>query len=146
MESVNEILRQKQSRQLLCANPSESVLETTQRMNEYGVGAILIMEDDRIVGIFTERDVLRRIVVEERMPSAVLVGEVMTTDVACVSLDTTIDEARNLMMQYRIRHAPVVDDEGEVKGILSIGDLNAFHASKQEVAVHFLYEYLHGRV
>lgn len=146
METVNEILRQKQSRRLLCANPSESVLETTQRMNEYGVGAILIMEEDRIVGIFTERDVLRRIVVEERMPSAVTVGEVMTTDVACVTLDTTIDEARNLMMQYRIRHAPVVDDEGDVKGILSIGDLNAYHASKQEVAVHFLYEYLHGRV
>lgn len=146
METVNQILRQKASRRLLCAQPSETVLETTRRMNDYGVGAMLIMEDDRIVGIFTERDVLRRIVVEERVPSQVSVGEVMTTEVACVTLDTTIDEAQNLMRQYRIRHAPVVDCDGEVKGILSIGDLNAYHASKQEVAVHFLYEYLHGRV
>lgn len=146
MDTVNEILRQKQSCRLLAAQPTDSVLETTQRMNQHGVGAMLIMEDDRIVGIFTERDVLRRIVAEERVPSGVQVGEVMTTEVACVTLDTTVDEAQNLMRQYRIRHVPVVDAEGDVKGLLSIGDLNAYHASKQEVAVHFLYEYLHGRV
>lgn len=146
MGTVNEILSQKRLRPLLCAYTDETVLEATQRMNEHSVGALLIMEEDRMVGIFTERDVLRRVVAEERIPSTVRVGEVMTSEVACCTLETSIDEAQNLMRQYRVRHVPVVDCDGEVQGILSIGDLNAYHASNQEVAIHFLQEYLYGRV
>jgi CBS domain-containing protein len=146
MGTVYEILFQKPLRPLLTARPDETVLTATQRMNEHGVGALLIMESDCIVGIFTERDVLRRVVAEERLPSTVRVGEVMTREVACCTLDTSIDEAQNLMRQYRVRHVPVVDDDGEVQGILSIGDLNAYHASNQEVAIHFLQEYIYGRV
>ena len=146
MGTVREILSQKRSRPLLSARPEETVLAATQRMNENGVGALLVTETGRIVGIFTERDVLRRVVAEERLPSSVSVREVMTRQVACCTLDTPIDEVQNLMRQYRVRHLPVVDDEGDVQGMLSMGDLNAYHTSNQEVAIHFLQEYLYGRV
>jgi CBS domain-containing protein len=145
MGTVHEILSQKQVRPLLSARPDETVLAATQRMNEHGVGALLVMDAGRMVGIFTERDVLRRVVAEERLPSAVRVAEVMTSQVACCTPDTSIDEAQNLMRQYRVRHVPVVNAQGDVQGVLSIGDLNAYHATKQEVAIHFLQEYLHGR-
>ena len=146
MGTVNEILSQKQGRPLLFARPDETVLAATQRMNEHGIGALLVMEGNRMVGIFTERDVLRRVVAEERLPSTVLVSEVMTSKVACCTPDTSIEEASSLMRQYRIRHVPVVNAQGDVQGVISIGDLNAYHTNNQEVAIHFLQEYLHGRV
>lgn len=146
MGTVQDILDQKKSFGLLSTSPQETVLQATQRMNEHSVGALLVIEEQRIVGIFTERDVLRRVVALELVPSSVKVGEVMTQEVACCTLDTSIDEAQNLMRQYRVRHLPVVDEFGDVRGILSIGDLNAFHASNQQVEIHYLQEYLFGRV
>ena len=146
METVNEILFQQQPRRLLSAWPEETVLAATQRMVENGVGALLIMDGERLVGIFTERDVLRRVVAEERLPSEVRVGDVMSGDVACCTRDTSIDEVENLMRQQRIRHIPVVDEIGTVTGILSIGDVNAYRTSKQEVQIGYLHEHIYGRV
>ena len=146
METVSGILCQKQSRRLLTARPDETVLEATQRMNDHGVGALLIMDEDQLAGILTERDVLRKVVAEERKPSAVLVNEIMTSEVACCMRETLVGEVQDLMRQYRIRHVPVVDEQGEVQGILSIGDINAYFASQQDVTIHYLHEYLYGRV
>ena len=69
----------------------------------------------------------------------------MTTEVACCNPETSTDEARSIFRQYRIRHLPVVDENGKVQGLISIGDLNAHHSNHQEVTIHFLHEYLHGR-
>lgn len=146
MGTVNDILNQKQRRQLVATRPNETVLAATRLMDEQGVGSLLVTEDDSIVGIFTERDVLRRVVAEERLPATVFVGEVMTTDVACCTLESSIDEVQNMFRQYRVRHLPVIDQEGDIQGILSMGDVNAYHASHQEVTIHFLNEYLYGRV
>ena len=146
MGTVNEILDQKLARKLLSAHPDESVLTATQRMNEHIVGALLVIEAGRMVGIITERDVLRRVVSREQTPSNVPVSDAMTTEVVCCTLETSIEEAHNLMQQCRVRHVPVVDHYGDLCGILSIGDLNAYHSSNQEVTIHFLQEYLYGRV
>ncbi len=147
MGTVADILRQKSGQRLLSILPSESVLTATQLMNEHSVGALLVMDrDDSLVGIFTERDVLRRVVAMEVAPSSVAVGDVMTTEVACCTPDTTIDDARSVLRQYRIRHLPVITDDGEVEGLISIGDLNAYHSNYQEVTIHYLHEYMLGRV
>ena len=146
MGAVREILYQKQSAALRYARPEETVLAATQRMNEHSIGALLVIDDGRLVGIFTERDVLRRVVAAERAPDSVAVADVMTTEIAYCTPDTPIDDARNTFKQYRIRHLPVVDPDGEVRGLISIGDLNAYDANHQEVTIHFLNEYLHGRV
>lgn len=146
MGAVSEILQQKPEHALRYARPDETVLAATQRMNEHGIGALLVTEAGRLVGIFTERDVLRRVVAAELAPAATLVADVMTTAVACCMPDTPIDDARNIFRQHRIRHLPVVNAGGAVQGLISIGDLNAYDAIHQEVTIHFLHEYLHGRV
>lgn len=125
---------------------SATVLEATRMMNEHLIGALVVTEDDRIVGIFTERDVLRRVVANERRPSEISVAEVMTTEVLCCRPDTSVEEACNVMKHQRVRHLPVVDDDGNALGMISIGDLNASQCDDQEYQIHFLQDYLFGRV
>jgi CBS domain-containing protein len=146
MGTVAEILSQKQGYRLQWTRPDATVLAATQQMNEHGIGALLVMDDNqKLVGIFTERDVLRRVVAVELAPSTVTVAKVMTTEVACCTPETSIEDARSIFRQHRIRHLPVVDDNGDVRGLISIGDLNAYHANHQTVTIHYLHEYLHGR-
>ncbi|HLQ45121.1 MAG TPA: CBS domain-containing protein [Planctomycetaceae bacterium] len=146
MATVSDILKAKPQRDVLSAERSETVLAATQRMNDHSIGALIVTDGGRLCGIFTERDVLRRVVVEQRPPAETRVGDVMTSHVACCSLDTSIDEVRSIMMTHRIRHLPVVNNDGGLLGLVSIGDLNAHLANDREVTLHFLNEYLHGRV
>jgi CBS domain-containing protein len=115
-------------------------------MNQYKLGALLVMEDSHVAGIFTERDVLRRVVAEQRNPSTCKVGEVMTAEVVCCKPDDDIEEISTIMQQKRVRHVPVCDNAGRILGMISIGDVNAFHASHQEAHINFLSDYIYGRV
>ncbi|MBX3442253.1 MAG: CBS domain-containing protein [Planctomyces sp.] len=146
MATLSELMRRKTRPELISAAPEETVLQATQRMNEYGIGCLLVLDNSGMVGIFTERDVLRRVVAEELKPSDVLVRDVMTTKVACCSPDLPVEDARLIMKAHRVRHLPIVNHEGHVLGLISIGDLNAHDANNREVEIHYLQEYLHGRV
>ena len=145
MATVNDILAIKGTR-VLSIHPEATALEAAQLMNEHKIGALLVMNDERVVGMFTERDILRRIVAEERSPSHTPVADVMTTEVACCRPETTIEEARGAMKNRRIRHLPVVNNDGDLLGLISIGDLNAYETHNHEVTIHILEEYIHGRV
>src|SRR3972149_6975190 len=83
-------------------------------VDDHKGGAVVVAEEARIVGMFTERDVLRRVVGERRDPAATAVGEVMTVEVACCTPETTVEEARGAMKNRRIRHLPVVNEEGRL--------------------------------
>jgi CBS domain-containing protein len=107
--------------------------------------ALLVLEGGRLAGIFTERDVLRRVIGEQRNPASCTVAEVMTEDVICCRPETDLDEVAAIMQQKKVRHIPVCDDDG-LHGMISIGDVNAYHASTQEAQIHFLSEYIYGRV
>jgi len=144
MPSVMDILVGKGS-QIHSIGPQATVLEATRKMNEQKIGALIIMEGSKVAGMFTERDVLRRVVAEERAPSETLVSEVMTSDVICVPPDTDIDEAGEIMLRKKIRHVPVCGAEGQLMGMISIGDLNAYHQTHQEQTIHFLNDYIYGR-
>ncbi len=122
-----------------------TVLDATRLMNDEGIGALVVTEDERVVGMFTERDVLRRVVAEARDPASCTVGEVMTDRVACCRADTQISEARSVLKNHRIRHLPVVTEDGQLQGLISIGDLNAFDADGRETTIFMLQEYLYGR-
>jgi CBS domain-containing protein len=145
MATVNDLLKAKPPRPVLTIERRETVLAATQRMDEHSVGALIITENGQMCGIFTERDVLRRVVVAQRNPKETQVGDVMTSKMACCSPEMPVDDARATMKKHRIRHLPVVGPEGQLVGVLSIGDLNAHLANDQEVTLHFLNEYLHGR-
>lgn len=143
MATVRDILAVKGSA-VLFTQPGESVLDAAILMNDRKVGSLIVADDDRLVGIITERDILTRVVAERRDPMFTRVGEVMTTQVACCRPHTPLEEARGVMKTRRIRHLPVVDDEMHLHGLISIGDLNAYEVSEQEATIHFLHEYLYG--
>jgi len=123
-----------------------TVLDAALVMNEHKIGALVVIDQGRIVGMFTERDVLHRVVAERRDPATVRVADVMTRDVVCCVPETSVDEASTVMKERRIRHLPVCGPESQVIGMISIGDVNAFHAHSQERTIHHLNEYLYGRV
>jgi CBS domain-containing protein len=122
-----------------------TVMQAALLMNQRRVGSLVVMGGGQVVGIFTERDVLRRVVAECRDPEQTLVSQVMSPDVICCHLDTSLDEARSVFKNRRIRHLPVVDADDALVGVVSIGDLNAYHADSQEVTIHYLHEYIYGR-
>src|SRR3954468_855954 len=150
MPTVQDVLAVK-GNQVHSVSPQATVLDAIHAMNQHKIGALIVMHDGQVAGIFTERDVLRRVLGEERSPAGVTVAEVMTEDVICVEPETDLDEVATIMKQKKVRHIPVcggasAKGNGKLHGMVSIGDLNAYHASNQEAQIHFLNEYIYGRV
>jgi len=144
MSTVREILHRKGSH-VQTVGPDATVMDAATLMNEHKIGALAVLDRGQVVGMFTERDVLRRVVGERRDPVTTRVHEVMTSEIVCCRVETTIEEVRGSMMNRRIRHLPVIDGEGQLIGMISIGDLNALQATHQEQTIHHLHEYLYGR-
>lgn len=130
---------------LVAVEPGQSVRVATMLMNQHGIGSVLVIEDGNLVGIFTERDVLRRVVAESRPPDRTTVGEVMTSDVICCHPETPLDDVADTMRLRRIRHLPVVGADGHVEGMVSIGDVNAHRFAVCETTLHQVEEYIFRR-
>jgi CBS domain-containing protein len=145
MSKVRDILQLKGT-QILAMHPDASVLDAAILMNDHKVGSVVVSDHGQLAGIFTERDILRRVVAQQYPPATTKLYDVMTTDVVCCELDTPLDTARKVMMHRRVRHLPVLDERQQLAGIISIGDLNAYRLEGQEVQIHMLKEYLYGRV
>jgi CBS domain-containing protein len=143
MGFVRDILELKGSH-IESISPMATAFEAADHMNHHKIGSLVVLAEERLVGIITERDILVRIVAQSRDANGTLVEDVMTTEVACCRPHTTIDEARSTLKNRRIRHLPVVDEDGRLCGVISIGDLNAWNANEQERTIHFLNEYIHG--
>ena len=102
--------------------PEVSITECVCRMNEQNIGAMLVMEDDQLIGIFTERDAITRVLGAGLDPTRTKISEVMTKNLIWVPASTTLEEAMSIITQRRVRHLPVVED-GKVLGVVSSGDL-----------------------
>ena len=144
MPSIRDILRTKGAA-VVSIGPNATTLEAAQLMNRHKVGSLLVMEGQAVLGIVTERDLLVRVLAARRDSAKTSVEEVMTAEVLCCRPETTIEDARTIMKDRRLRHLPVVDEEGELHGLISIGDLNAYEAHGNEVTIHVLTEYINGR-
>ena len=144
MPSVRDVLSSKGFK-VYSTSPESTVLDAVGRMNEHKIGALVVMDGEEVVGMFTERDVLRRVVGQERSPSATTVGEVMTSEVVCCKPDADLDDVATIMTNRRVRHVPVCDGNGQLVGMVSMGDVNAHNASNQQSTIHFLNEYIYGR-
>ena len=145
MDTVRELLESKASRTIVTTAPDASVRAATILMNEHGIGALLVMQGRRLVGMFTERDVLRRVVAEGLCPDTTTVGDVMSTDLVCCGTDATVEEVADLIRRRRIRHVPVIDALDDVVGLVSIGDVNARRFASCEVALHQIEDYVFRR-
>lgn len=143
MPTAHDILARKGS-QVHTTTPDATVLEAVHEMNHHKIGAMMVMDRGRLVGMFTERDILRKVVEEQRRPSDILVKEVMTHEVICCEPDTDLDEISAIMKQRRVRHLPVCNRD-RVMGLISIGDVNAEHSNSQEQHIEFLHGYIYGR-
>lgn len=130
MQTVGELLNQKGHEALKVA-PTTTVLEAAQMMNERGTGSVLVMEGGVLAGIFTERDLMRRVVAVDRLPGATTVAEVMTTSLITCTPDATLSDCGNVMSERRIRHLPVVGPDG-VEGVVTTGDLLAHELKENE--------------
>lgn len=143
MTQVAEILAEK-GRGLLKIEADASILEAVEQMVEANVGSLLVTESGEVTGIVTERDYLRRVVVEGRTDRETPVREIMSSPLIVVTPQTSVDECMALMTNRRIRHLPVVDG-GKVAGIVSIGDVVKFQSRQQSFEIQFLHDYIAGR-
>ena len=139
---VSDILDSK-GHEVWAVKPDDTVFDSLQLMAEKEIGALLVMEGDRLVGIVTERDYARKVILEGKSSKTSSVAEVMTTRVLCVTPERTIDECMALMTDKRARHLPVLDHK-RVIGIISIGDLVKTMISEQQVLIDQLQHYISG--
>jgi CBS domain-containing protein len=121
--TVSQLLRHK-GLTVHTIGPDASVLEAARLMNQHRIGSLVVLNDDRPVGIITERDILTRIVATERPPAGTPVRDIMTRDLITCSYRCSLDDLRSMMREKRIRHIPIIED-GRLAGMISIGDVNA---------------------
>ena len=142
MKSVRMLLRAK-GHQILSVSPDTAVFDALQTMAERNVGALLVLDGGRLVGIFSERDYARKIILKGKASRTTPVREIMTAEVLCVGPDQTLADCMTLMTERRVRHLPVVD-EGALVGVISIGDVVKDIISEQEYIIEQLQTYITG--
>ena len=146
MASVSDLLHYKDSAgtaQLVTIAPSATVLEATKLMNACHIGSVLVRsENGALAGILTERDLLTRVLAAECDPKTTSVGAVMTTGVVTCSPSTSIDELKMTFRERHIRHIPVCAADGQLCGMVSIGDVNAWDHESLEATVNSLTDYI----
>ena len=141
-QPVSQVLADKQRGQEIDSiAPGASVSVAVRQMNDRGIGSLVVMEGDQVVGIFTERDVLVRVVGAGRDASQVAVREVMTSRVLTIEPDLKVEEAMRLMTESRCRHLPVLED-GRIVGLISIGDLTRWVVRDQRAMIRDLEGYI----
>jgi CBS domain-containing protein len=143
MATVNDILAVK-GRHLITISTEATLFAAAALMTDRKIASLLVMEEGRLVGILTERDFLINVVTQQRDPHTTSVGEAMTRDIICCRPHTELEEAKSVMKHRRVRHLPVMDDDGDVVGLISIGDLNAYQVDFQERTIYLLQEYIYG--
>ncbi|MCC5876628.1 MAG: CBS domain-containing protein [Candidatus Sumerlaeia bacterium] len=142
MPNVQTLLDRK-GRDVATIHVEGTVLDAARKMNELRIGALVIVDDqDRLAGIFTERDILTRIVAKEIPPSEAIVGDYMTTDPVTTGADATLDECGRLMTTRRVRHLPIVENK-KVVGLVSIGDLTRHEIETREQTIQDLKDYMY---
>ncbi len=123
--------------------PETPVYEALEIMADRDIGAVLVMEDADLCGIFSERDYARKVILQGKASRATTVGEIMTSPAIVATLDLSVDDCMRLMTDYRIRHLPVTGEDAVI-GVLSIGDLVNWIIRRQEEEIHHLHHYIAG--
>ncbi|MFJ5383254.1 CBS domain-containing protein [Cupriavidus sp. CER94] len=143
MKTARQVLENKANHAIYSIPPTATVYAALQLMADKGIGALLVMEHDKIVGILSERDYARKVILMQRTSRETLVKEIMTTAVIYVRADQSTDDCMALMTRHRLRHLPVMDGD-TLMGMLSIGDLVNDIISEQRFTIEQLEHYITG--
>ena len=141
---INSILKNK-GRAIYSVKPGQTVYEALEMLAEKGIGAVLVMDDNKLAGIFSERDYARKLILKGIYSKDALVRDMMSKDVIVVAPDSDIFHCMTLMTEKRIRHLPVVEND-KVIGVVSIGDIVNAVINSQSEAIKSLESYIHGGV
>ena len=137
---VKQILDSK-GRDIWAVAPANSVLDAIKMMAEKGIGALLVLENEQLVGILSERDYARKVILEGRSSNKTHVGDIMTKDVFSTDPEQSVEDCMKLMTEKRIRHLPVLSDN-KIVGVLSIGDLVKTIIAEQQFQIEQLENYI----
>jgi len=142
MKKIKEVLDSK-GREVLSIAPDTSIYEAVTLMAEREVGALVVMEGDRLVGLLSERDFAWKVMLDDRSPRETDVKQIMSKNVLCIAPEQTVEEGMALMTDKRIRHLPVVNGD-RVEGIISIGDLVKAIIADQQFVIEQLEHYVNS--
>lgn len=141
MPTVSWLLSKRHSEQLAACTVDDTVLDAAVLMNDRSIGSVAILNGDRLAGIFTERDILRRVVAAGCDPATTRLGDVMSAPVTVAASNTPLSLLATIMRDTHIRHIPIVDGNTTI-AMISIGDLNKAHADEQDETIHALEAYV----
>lgn len=122
--------------------PGDTIFDALETMAEHNIGAVMVLEDGDLVGILSERDYAREVVLADRGSREMRVSEIMTTDIRTVDASSTVSDCMELMTEYRIRHLPVLDGDGRLVGVVSIGDVVKAMIAQQHDLITQLERYI----
>ena len=142
MTTIAQLLKAK-GKQIWSVEPKATIFEALEIMSEKGIGALLVMEDGKLKGIFSERDYARKVILKGKSSKETPVGELMTKKVFYIDPQKTTNDCMAMMTAKRIRHVPVIEDN-QVMGIVTIGDVVNQIISEQEVTINHLENYITG--
>ena len=142
MANVSNLLEKKR-KELISVSPDTVIRDAIVKMTEKSAGTALVMDGNKLVGIFSERDVIRKVYLKDKCSKGTKVSEIMSTDLTTVKLDTTLESCMEMMTEKRIRHLPVLDGD-RVAGIVSIGDIVKFMVQEKEFVIKNLQSYISG--
>lgn len=143
MKTLKQILNEKKRQEIISIAPNRPVYDALVILAEYQIGALAVIENEQLVGIFSERDYAREVILKGRSSKTTMISEVMSANVITASPNDLVDSAMQTMSNKRIRHLPIIDN-GNILGMLSVGDLLKETIAYQQALIQQLENYIQG--